>query len=265
MAARRHWQQHETTELSRDSLEALLRNEIAAIRVSSFATPAECAAFAAAVKQSPDMKYYSVAKRIGYIGMAQYEYRWGGSKADYFRDVEGAWRYLDPIFERSFDAIQRFIDTMAPHAAGRVGVAEEDGFGRYFAGIVRWASEGVDLHADFAPFNSPSYAIGAIDAQLGWNFYAEELEEGGDTTVHNAPWSPAMEGDVPPKSYGLPRELVAAAESYSFRATVGDVVIFNTRNPHEVNGGRASPGHERITIGSFVGRLPAAGDLVMWS
>lgn len=162
------WTDRSERRLTRESFGALLGNQIPAIRIPGFATADECARFSAAVKAGP-MKYYSVARRIGYIGMAQYEYRWNTPKKRYF----------------------------------------EAGLGRYFAGIVRSASEGVALHADFAPFNSPAYCIGQIDTQLGWNF-------------------------------------------------------FNTRNPHEIAGGPPVAGRDRISIGSFIGRMPD-GSFGLWA
>ncbi len=257
------WSRHAEAELSRETLAALLADEIPAIRIRNFASTAECAAFAEAVRRV-GLKYYSVARRIGYIGMAQYEYRWNRPKEDYFHDVGVANGKKDAVLRESFDAVGRLVDRLQEHyPAGRVGVAEEE-LGRYYAGIIRQASEGVDLHADFAPFNSPQYAIGAVDAQLGWNFYAEELVSGGETTVHHAPWTPEVRPGEIPKSYDLPRDVVAGAEAFTFNPNLGDVVIFNTRNPHEIAGGEAGPGRERISIGSFIGRLPNR-DLVMWS
>lgn len=256
------WQVKEELELSKDSLLALLNNEIPAIRIKNFATREECASFAAAVEKA-GLKYYSVARRIGYIGMAQYEYRWGRPKEDYFADVQEANKRQRAVFSESFDVVQRVIDVVGPHTENGICVAHEDGH-EYYAGIIRQASEGVDLHADFAPFNSPTYAIRHITSQLGWNFYAEQLVEGGLTTVHNAPWNPVMEGDVPPQSYDLPREVVAGAETYTFSPDMGDVVIFNTRNPHEISGGVAAEGRNRISIGAFIGRMPNK-ELFMWS
>jgi hypothetical protein len=250
-------------DLNRESFAALLADEIPAIRIRNFATAQECAAFADAVRRR-GLRFYSVARRIGYIGLAQYEYRWDRPKEDYFRDVIVADREKQAVLDASFDAVRRLIDRLAEHyPAGRVGIAEE-ALGPYYAGIIRQASEGVDLHADFAPLNAPAYVIGSIDAQLGWNFYAEGLIAGGETTVHHAPWTPEMRPGEIPKSYGLPREIVSGAETFTFTPDIGDVVIFNTRNPHEIAGGEAGSGRERISIGSFIGRLPNR-DLVLWS
>ena len=259
---RPRWRLAEEAALTADSLRALLNDEIPAIRIRDFATPDECAAFARAVAAA-DLSYYSVKRRIGYIGLAQYEYRWDRPKTDYFRDVPPVEARRDAVQAASFDALGRLIDMLAPCNPAGVGIAREAG-GHYYAGIIRHASEGVDLHADYAPINAPSYDIAAIDAQLGWNFYAQELVEGGETTVHHAPWSPEPAPGEIPQSYNLPPETVAGAERFTFRAAAGDAVIFNTRNPHEIGGGRAAPGHDRISIGSFIGRMPT-GRLVLWS
>lgn len=244
------------------TLALLLDNRIAAIRIPGFASVDECRAFAAAARAG-NIRHYSVARRIGYIGMAQYEYRWDRPKSDFFEAVPAAAADLQQVCARSFDAVQRLIDRLQAVWPHPVGIAREEA-GPYFAGIVRFASEGVDLHADWAPLNAPHYAIGRIDAQLGWNFFAEELAEGGITIVHNAPWSPPVAAGEIPRSYGLDRAIVAGAPSMSYRPTAGDVVLFNTRNPHEVSGGPAGGNAERISIGSFVGRLPD-GQLVLWS
>jgi hypothetical protein len=263
MVNRPTWSRCAEAELSRESLAALLADEIPAIRIRNFATREECAAFADAVRRA-GLRFYSVARRIGYIGLAQYEYRWNRPKEDYFRDVPAADEKKAAVRRESFDAVQRLIDRLAKnYPSGRVGIAKEK-LGAYYAGIIRQASDGVDLHADFAPFNAPHYLIGTIDAQLGWNFYAEELVSGGATTVHHAPWTPVMRAGEIPQSYDLPRDTVAGAETFTFTPDLGDVVIFNTRNPHEIAGGEAAPGRDRISIGSFIGRLPNR-DLVMWS
>jgi hypothetical protein len=263
MTSRPQWSPKAECELSRESLAALLADEIPAIRIRNFATPGECAEFSQAVGRA-GLSFYSVARRIGYIGMAQYEYRWGRPKEDYFNAVPAADERKAAVLRESFDAVQRLIDSLAAHyPEGHVGIAKEP-MGAYYAGIIRQASEGVDLHADFAPFNAPHYLIGTIDSQLGWNFYAEELVSGGATTIHHAPWTPEIkEGEIP-QSYNLPRDVVADAETFTFTPNAGDVVIFNTRNPHEIGGGEAGPGHQRISIGSFIGRLPNR-DLVMWA
>ena len=70
------WREKGEHGLSRDSLTALLANEIPAIRIEGFANAKECADFAAAMRLG-NQRTYGVDRPIGYIGMAQYEFRWG--------------------------------------------------------------------------------------------------------------------------------------------------------------------------------------------
>lgn len=249
-------------ELTTENLGLLLDNKIPAIRVRNFATADECAAFSAAAKRG-NMQYYNVADRIGYIGMAQYQYRWTKTKAEFLADVPKAQADVQWVFAHSFDPLQRLLDCLRAVWPGSVDVAREDGK-PYFAGIIRSTSDKIDLHVDWAPVNSPDYAIGAIDGQLGWNFFAEELASGGHTNVYNNPWDPEVVPGEIPKSYGLDRGLAEGVPRFSYRATAGDVVIFNTRNPHEIAPGTAKPGGSRVSIGSFIGRMPDRS-LVLWA
>ncbi len=256
------WHSAQEHPLTTENLARLLDNRIAAIRVPGFATPQECAAFAAAAKQGR-MQYYNVADRIGYIGLAQYQYRWTKTKQEFLDDVPQAQADVAEVFARSFNPLQRLIERLRADWPADVDIASAGGR-RYFAGIIRSTSDKIDLHVDWAPVNSPDYAIGAIDGQLGWNFFAEELLTGGHTTVYNHPWDPPRQAGEIPKSYGLDRALTEGVPRFSYRATAGDVVIFNTRNPHEIAPGQAHPGGSRVSIGSFIGRMPDRS-LVLWA
>lgn len=256
------WTDIREHELTQDNLRRLLDNDIPAIRIRAFATPDECAAFAAAAKQG-NMQYYNVSDRIGYIGLAQYQYRWNHTKEEFLNDADKAQADVEAVFSRSFDPLQRFITLLQAVWPQSVGRAMEDDR-PYFAGIIRSTSDKIDLHVDWAPINSPHYSIGAIDGQLGWNFFAEELESGGHTSVYNNPWDPPRVSGEIPQSYGLDRSLTEGVPHFVYRATAGDVVIFNTRNPHEIAPGTARPGGSRVSIGSFIGRMPD-NSLVLWA
>ena len=249
-------------ELTEENLRLLFDNRIPAIRIRGFATPDECSRFAAAAKNG-NMQYYNVSDRIGYIGLAQYQYRWTKTKQEFLDDTIKAQGDVQAVFSKSFDALSRLLEHLRAVWPQPVGLANEDGR-EYFAGIIRSTSDKIDLHADWAPVNSPDYAIGAIDAQLGWNFFAEELESGGHTTVHNNPWNPIVVPGEIPQSYGLDRALTQDVPNFVYRANAGDVVLFNTRNPHEIAPGTAKPGGSRVSIGSFVGRMPDKR-LVLWA
>lgn len=257
------WKQSTAAELNAESLAALIRNEIPAIRIENFANADECAAFTDAVYNSPDLKSYSVATPTHYLGLVMYEYRQdGGRKQEFFDAVPEAVAAQEKLYAQSFDVPQRFRDMLGAHHPGDIKVPTEPGFGDYCPVVVRIASNGVHLHADYAPYNSPEWAIGEIEAQITWNLYTQCPSAGGETTVYNSPWVPA-EGEDPAR--GLPSSSVESddsVESFTFAPKVGEVVLFNPRNPHKIAAGSAE-GEGRVSIGSFLGLKDS--DLLMWS
>lgn len=254
------WTTTDETPLTAEALQAVFDNEIPVIRIRDFCTSDECAAFLKAVEKGR-MQYYRLAP-IGYIGTAQVEFRWGHQKAEYFEAAKRAWRDWNEVIDLAWNPLERLVQVLANVWGKPVGIAEEPGFGPLFAGIIRKASNGIGRHSDFAPFNAPDYAIGQIDAQLGWNLFFDVPGVGGVTQVYNKPWTVELrEGEEPPMSYGLGDDVVAGAQMTSYSAVAGDVVLFNSRNPHEVTPGT---GGDRIQIGSFIGRQ-SDGSLVLWS
>ncbi len=263
MTEQQRWDAPAEYPLTRENLVALLDNRIPAIRIPGFARAEECAAFRKAM-ETANVKHYHIANPVQYIGMAQVEYRWGGSKEEYFRDVRQAYEDQAYVFRNSFDPVRRLIDLLGELWPHPVEIASEPGYGEYFAGIIRIASKGIDLHADYAPFNTPGYTIEHVNAQLGWNLFVEAPGAGGITSVHNAPWSPVMDGDKPPQSYGLARGIVAGAQVFRYAPAQGEVVLFNSRNPHEVSAGEGEEAGGRLQVGSFIGRMPDER-LVLWA
>lgn len=258
------WKQNTAAELSAESLAALIRNEIPAIRIEDFATAEECAAFSEAVHTSPDLKSYSVATPTHYLGLVMYEYRQdGGRKAEFFDAVPAAVAAQEKLYAQSVDVPERFRSMLgAYHPQGEIRVPSEPGFGDYCPVVVRIATNGVHLHADYAPYNSPDWAIGEIEDQITWNLYTQCPSAGGETTVYNSPWIPA-EGEDPAR--GLPGgdiETDSSIQSFTFAPKVGEVVLFNPRNPHKIAAGETS-GEGRVSIGSFLGTK--GNDLLMWS
>ena len=158
----------------------------------------------------------------------------------------------------------RVIERLRHCWSGSVDIAVEEGYGRYFAGIIRDSSHGIDLHAHYAPYYARGYLISKINAEISWNLYVEQPAQGGQTTVYNSPWAPVVHGDEIAENHPLDPMLVAGAESYTFEPTAGDVVVFNNRNPHQVAKGDDPDGKNRLHIASFIGRLPK-DELILWS
>jgi hypothetical protein len=263
----RTWRDHDEHPLTPETLEALFDNEIACIRVKGFATPAECKAFVAAMDAVGLNKEYrvigpNVKFRPRYIGVPQFEYR-KRAKGDYFATVEAA--YIDQskvIAQCGFNPLDRLMTLLRGAAPGKtVRIAEEPGYGRYYAGIIRDVTGGTNLHMDFAKFTAPAYAIAANDAQIATNFYADGSSDWGETTVHNLHLDPAL---GPVELSPFDPKLVEGAERISFKALPGDLVMFNSRCPHRVGFNPADDGKRRMGIGSFIGRAPG-NSLVLWS
>jgi hypothetical protein len=267
------WKSNDEPELSRETLLALLNDEIPAIRVRGFATSDECASVVEAIRDVGMQHVYHFKSAdgdalsdvtTGYIGLTHYNYR-HKPKSAYFDAVPDAYAYRNKVFEKSFDAVQRMIDLLQAVSETSVGVAREtDGAGDLYAGIIRDASTGGDLHADFAPYTARGLCVGQIDAQISWNAWFEHPENGGGTTVHHQPWTAEFDGDDIPEQYPLDRALVEGAETHIYRPSPGDAILFNTRNPHEIAGAAPGDTHSRLQVGSFIGRMPK-GDLALWS
>ena len=153
------WKSTEEAPLTAETLQAVFDNEIPVIRIRDFCSPEECRAFLKAVEKGR-MQYYELAP-VGYIGMAQVEYRWGHQKAEYFEAAERAWRDWHDVIDNAWNPLERLIQVLADVSGKPVGVAEETGFGRPFAGIIRKASNGIGRHSDFAPFNAPDGLVRA--------------------------------------------------------------------------------------------------------
>lgn len=255
-------------ELSPETLQLLFENVIPCIRVPAFATGTECAALAAAVKTSSLLRQYSSTSDESpayFIGASQFEYRQGGDrKNDFFDDVAAVEPKIRELFIRSFDPVERLRHSLSSFGYSRVNTARESDGHTYGSCIIRITSAGFHAHVDFAPFSSPRWAIGDIDAQITWSLYLEAPAEGGETTVFNRPW---QLDEVEDAEMGLPSGDLSNdsnVQSFTFAPTVGDVVLFNSRNPHMGGPSARSPSStERISVGSFVGRREP-DELILW-
>jgi hypothetical protein len=268
------WKVDEAQPLSADSLDALFENRIPAIRITNFATPPECRAFAKALRQC-DLRVVKgatghsapafEAQRISFIGLTQYEFKYRPME-DYLDAADSARAEVAPVFQAAFDPVERLMGRLRGLLDGSVEIARDPGGRLYSATIIRSSNEGLTLHADFAPYQAPQLTVTTCTAQLAWNFYAEVPDsDGGHTTLHNQPWTwnRRQEGEVA-ENYPLAREQVEGAETFTFKPREGEIVIFNSRNPHEVVPVADANGKDRIAMATFIGRMPN-GDLRLWS
>lgn len=261
------WISHEEPALTRENFEALCANRIPCIRIRGFATDAECDEFVAAMDAVGLHRTYKVPKLENpprYVGIAQFEFR-KSTKDDYFAHVEEAWREHEAVLAHcAWNPVQRMmalIQDLYPESG--VALADEPGYGRYYAGIIRETSGGGTLHADVTMYSASDYLIGSVAAQISWNFFASAVAgTGGRTTIHNRPYRIAARDGKRIEIEGFDRTYVDGAETHVYAPGKGDVVLFNSHNPHEwtaVDGGQ-----RRMGISTYIGRLPD-GNFIYWS
>ncbi|YAG09203.1 Prolyl 4-hydroxylase alpha subunit Fe(2+) 2OG dioxygenase domain-containing protein [Nostoc sp. DSM 114167] len=253
------WQTLNDCEMNQQNLQALLRNEIPSIRISKFASSEECHKLALAIEKVGFNFYKNVEPPIGRIGITQFEYI-KRDKRGYFDAVEKANKTYNQVTSLSFDPLKRLTTILRQNVSSQVQIAyENEAYGYYFAGLIRQINVAL-LHIDFAGLDAPDWVIGNITSQLVWNLYVKAPNQGGVCKVYNRQWQPEDEKYKTPGSYGYDRSLIATSEVKHNIPLTGDLVIFNSRNFHEVLPGMG----ERITINSFIGKMPG-GDLVFWS
>jgi len=244
-----------------NTLVALFRNDIPAIRISQFATSAECQQLAEASEFVGFDFYENVVPPIGRIGITQFEF--GNSrKLEYFDAVHQAVSRRQQIVSLSFDPLERLAKLLRQDIPSnvRIGIAQESNcLSQYFAGLIRHINVAL-LHVDFAQLDAPDWEVGRCVEQLAWNLYLKVPESGGECVVHNRQWCADDEEYKVPNSYGYDMSLVKSVQSRHITPVVGDLVLFNSRNFHQVLLGYG----ERITMSSFIGKIPN-GDLMFWS
>lgn len=263
----RRWRGHDEPPLTRASFEALCAFEIPCLRIRGFATDAECDELVAAMDAVGLHKTYKVPglkEPPRYVGLTQFEKR-KQSKDAYFTEVDAAWREHEAVLSHmSWNPFERLFDAMRGlYPDNTVELAQEPGYGRYYAGIIRETSGGGTLHADVTMYSARDYAIGQVVHQITWNFFASHVAgEGGKTTIHNRPYrvDTAPGGKV--EIEGFDRSYVAGAETHVYAPARGDVVMFNSHNPHEWTA--VDNGQRRMGVSTYIGRLPD-GNFIYWS
>ncbi|MEM7044972.1 MAG: hypothetical protein AAF543_19365 [Pseudomonadota bacterium] len=259
------WQQP-AYDLSRDSLLALIAGEIPAILIGGFATADECAAFCRAIRHHSGKAKEAQTTRMTLIG-ANFSNYDGETRDGYFDLVEPSYEALQPILaEAGFDPLARMTDRLCRIWPAEVGVANEPGFGRYFAGGIKTRASSGHLHYDFAPHTAEGFAIAGIMDQLGWNLYLDMPRHTGETTTYRreVPREGGKIGTGPVRALNLEQAYVNGAEAFTFEPRVGDVAIINTRYPHDITVDNAGPDEWRAQTSSFIGRLPD-DRLILWS
>ena len=247
-------------ELTADSLSALLDGSLVVLQIPAFASAQECSDLARRACQLSFDSYEQVEPRINRVGITVFEFDRIG-KQEYFDKVPEATGCRKEVVERFFDPVERVMDAFSKISDSPVAFAEEEGYGKYFAGLIRRIEEGTLVHIDFAPNEQPDWKVGQVESQLVWNLYVGLPDQNpGTISIWDRPWRASDESYKLPDSYGYDEAVIATAPSVEILPRLGDLVIINTRNFH-----RVSPTDgDRIAFTSAVGRLPD-GEIIFWS
>ena len=252
--------------LDEAALRSLMAGQIPAIRIANFASVAECEHLCQAIRGAAHIGQTAVTSPMNLIG-CNFSNHGAESKEKYFARVDPSYRDVASLASAgSVDPLGRMTAKLRSVWPASVETAEEPSYGRYFAGGIKTRTAGSELHYDFAPHTAMGYAIGVVLDQLGWNLYLDLPANTGHTITYNhpVPRRAGRQGFGHALSMRLDRAWVDGATSFTFRPEIGEVVIINTRYPHEVVVDNIEPGEWRVQASSFIGRLPN-DELILWS
>ena len=245
--------------LDERSLKALFAGDIPAIILPGFIAQSSCGVIVENLQRIGMGNYSHVNHAVGRLGLAQMEYHLKCDKAGYFSRVSDAANVYNSAIEFAENPLQKLIQFLGHAQSGGVEIAQDDEFGTYFAGSFRNVMTVGHLHYDFAPFEALGWSVDAIASQLSWNLYLSQ-PTGGDLHVYNRMYQPSDEALRVSGEYYYEQQIVAGVDQFTYSPRVGDIVIFNCRNFHEVkpvNG-------DRYSLSSFIGKTKS-NDLVLWS
>ncbi len=257
-----NWLSTMAPSLQKETFEQLMNFQLPALKIEQFATQEECDAMVKAL----DARQFGFSEMqsppIGRIGITQFSYS-KSSPEQYFSDLPRQHDDVEAVFAESFNPVQRILEHLQevwPHSD--VSIASCPKHGNYGAGIIRHIHEYAGLHFDYVPIESEGrgFSLENITAQLAWNLHLSAPESGGECVVYDRHLQ--IEGPMTDQHKLLvDTDLVNDRQSYQLRPAIGDVMLLNTRNYHEIM--RSNKGR-RITVSSFVGVQPD-GKLVIWS
>ncbi|HKV92721.1 MAG TPA: hypothetical protein VJW20_09255 [Candidatus Angelobacter sp.] len=239
----------------------LFSGQIAGICVPGFLTRKECEGLSQRAEDLEFKEYLNVTPRIGRVGVTVFEYDSIGKPA-YFEAVQQANRRIAQLTNGICNPLERvvgWLKAMSPRA--RVGVAHEQDFGPYFAGLFRRIEEGTLVHVDFAPSEHPSWGVAQVTSQLAFNIYIKRPDaEPGVVHIWKKQWESQDEARRIPGSYGHLPNIVENVPSAEIVPQLGMLMVINTKNYHQVSPAAGI----RIAISSAIGRMPN-DDIVLWS
>jgi len=250
-----------------DLLPALASNEIAAIQIGQFLGRQELDVIIGNMSKQSIAWYENKRNQQGRIGInaTGYHHEVGG-KRKYFDLTPQAEKVRDEIFEGTqspIDKITKFFSSNGYSAS--IATEPDMQNARYFAGLIRAMGAKSTLHFDYAPDQLPGWSVSDSEEQYGLVLYLQMPTEGGELTIYNRPWQPEDEShnnDIGQKgTYGFTEDFLGEAPRTSIRPLAGDLVVFKTRNFHQI--GEIESDKPRLGLTTFMSLKDRS--LSLWS
>lgn len=258
------WRPRVGDRLSAADLQAVVDGVAPALVVHDYLSPERCALALDAVKAQGLADYEGRESHVQRIGAPRVEYL--SAKSAYFSAAARSNEALREIFASCGNIVDDLLGSLARVWPHRVGVAcEPSEWNRpYGVGVIRRITTALP-HVDWAPMDGGDWAVAGLSAQLALNVFLQVPEEaGGDTIVYRRPWTPDLEEHRQPGSYWYRPESLEGVERAVVRPRAGDLMIFSSRNVHEVRPVSASVA-DRLTLSSFCAVMPNTSELLLFS
>lgn len=194
------------------------------------------------------------------LGRTLYEYAARGTAEEYFKGVHGFEAARRETFTDGGDVIDEVLELVGRLTGNSASVAEEPGYGRCYAGVIRDVHGRSRLHSDDAREETPAFVVGTLPSQLGLYIVLDMPEQGGALTVYER--EHRAEDRSLRQGYGLDPRAVAGDVFAGTAPRAGDLILFPDRNIHRVDA--CSGAGRRIMLQAHLG-VQASGSIVCWS
>lgn len=246
--------------LSLENLKNLADNRIPYIRVKNFIKKEDLEILLQQLDIVGFDYYQNVNPPIGKIGTTVFENQ--DSCPTYFdmsRKILNKLSIYAPEHKKAVESLKKRLT--------KLGLSQKHGnpSEEYFTGLIRIMRNGALLHIDFAPFDAKNYSIKNIRFQIACNIFLKLPQNGGGhTIVYNRQWHHQDELYKMKNSYGYLEDVVELKDSVNIIPEAGDLILFNSRNFHEVKPNK-SVEDDRITLSCFAGIDAEQKTIEFWS
>lgn len=252
------WIESKSYELTTENLQLLFEGRIPIIAVPEFLSKADCEAMLKNLA-TIGMKAYD-GKPVSRIGPSQIESHLQNEKAGYFAQVDQAFQDYRLLTAGVEDPVRRVMRLVERYTGRKASIAQEEGFGSYYAGSFRGTHDVVELHADVQQVACPGWRVGESERQLSWNIYLNE-PGGGALHLFDRVYRPDDDRYAAFPRYKYDPKLVEGRREFICEMRTGQLVFFNAYFFHYVQ----KPKAERYSLSTFITRMPNEDGLEFFS